>query len=140
MLGREVGSSVFSLRQCQTGNFREIGDLAFQVGRLESDVAEALGLYHAALRIPDRIGRSFAAAPQSLPGPRPGPLGIVLRLARRILRLPKIHFDGKTAKFSRPSFLSFATQSGEKRTLREHSKSVEIDPKLPISLRPVPVA
>ena len=59
MLGREVGSPVFPLRQRQTGNFREIGDLAFQVGRLESDVAEALGHYHGALRIADRsVARS----------------------------------------------------------------------------------
>jgi hypothetical protein len=55
-LGREVSSSVFPLRQHQTGNFGEIGNLALEVGRLKGDVAEALGHYHDALRIVDRIG------------------------------------------------------------------------------------
>jgi hypothetical protein len=57
-LGGKVGSSVVPLRHDQTGDFGEISDLALEVGRLEGDVAEALGLYHAALRIVDIIGGS----------------------------------------------------------------------------------
>ena len=58
VFGREVGPSVVPLRHDQTGDFGEIGNLALKIGRLESDVAEALGLYHTALRIVDIIGGS----------------------------------------------------------------------------------
>ena len=51
VLGREVDAAVFPLRQDQAGYFREIGDLALDVGGLESDVAEALGFDHGVLRI-----------------------------------------------------------------------------------------
>ena len=51
VLGREVGAAVFPFRQDQAGDFREIGDLALEVGCLEGDVAEALGLDHDVLQI-----------------------------------------------------------------------------------------
>jgi hypothetical protein len=61
-LGREVSAAVFPLRQDQAGDVREIGDLALEIGCLEGDVAEALGLDHGVLRIVDCIGLEFTGA------------------------------------------------------------------------------
>src|SRR6202035_4527205 len=84
VLGREVGAAVFPLGQDQAGDFREIGDLALDVGGLEGDVAEALGLDHGVLRIVDLIGLELAGSSHGLPDPRTKPSSIAPWLARRI--------------------------------------------------------
>src|SRR5580704_3802786 len=84
VLGREVGAAVFPLGQDQAGDFREIGDLALEVGSLEGDVAEALGLDHGVLRNSVFIDVGLRGASHIRRGPRSKPSCIAPRLARWI--------------------------------------------------------
>jgi hypothetical protein len=50
VLGREIRPAIVALRHCQAGNLGEIGNLAFDVGRLEGDVTEPSGIDHGIFR------------------------------------------------------------------------------------------